>query len=768
MLRRLPALLALLLPLSAAAQSQFGFEYRPEAAAVQAGGNPLPLAWTGGLNSPQYSQLDLNGDGQNDLVVFERVNSRLLTFLSVAAPGGGRRWQYAPDYESLFPQDLNNWVLLRDYDCDGRPDLWTQAGPGDIRVFRNVAGPGGRPRFQLASGLLMFANTPTFSGNIHLSGYDIPAIQDVDGDGKLDILGFDYGASTQVQYYRNVSASCGGLSYRYESLTWAGLTFCGATCTDYATGGNACAPVRSTASGPGAKPNATNHTGGYSLLLQDFDQDGDQDLLLGRDSCPELVAIRNTGTNATAATNAGSVLTTLPGGIGSVSLPNFPAAYAIDANQDGKQDLVVASGLVNNSDMTSMRRNGLLFENTSATAVPAYTRNAAPFLQDQMVDVSEAAATAFADLDGDGLVDMLVANAADQYGAPLSDGTYRATLAHYRNTGTAARPVFSLVTTDYLGLSARNFRNLRPVFTDLNRDGAVDLAFSGYYIGASFVFYYLNTAAAGRPVSFDTAQLNNLNGVGNLAKTTPCFADVDADGYLDLLVGIGANPSGLNSPLSYYRRNPAQPLNDAFTLVNNDFGRIRTANNEKPSYLAPAVADVDRDGTPDLMAIDHTGTLHLFANYRSQSGVFLDRTDLLLNSVSGQYAVSRLGDNIEARNHLALADITGDGTPELVVGTEAGGLLLYGARNVVTTARSKAAEALPLQVFPNPAQEQVTIETPTATRVLLRDLLGRPVRHSEAPLRRHQLNVQGLAAGVYLLEATDAAGRRGVQRLTVK
>ena len=63
MLRRLPALLALLLPLGTAAQSQFGFEYRPQLASVVSGTDALPLAWTGGLNSPQYSSIDLNGDG---------------------------------------------------------------------------------------------------------------------------------------------------------------------------------------------------------------------------------------------------------------------------------------------------------------------------------------------------------------------------------------------------------------------------------------------------------------------------------------------------------------------------------------------------------------------------------------------------------------------------------------------------------------------------------------------------------------------------------
>jgi hypothetical protein len=165
--------------------TQFGFEFGSVAKVVQ-GTDTLAHAWVGGLNTPQFSTIDLNGDGQADLYAFDRQTARSYTFLNVAAAGGtGRRWQYAPDYESLFPGDLSGWVLLRDYDCDGHADLFTYASGGDIRVFHNVAGTGGRPSFVLANNQLRFPVANGFISNLNIGSYNTPAIQDVNGDGRL-------------------------------------------------------------------------------------------------------------------------------------------------------------------------------------------------------------------------------------------------------------------------------------------------------------------------------------------------------------------------------------------------------------------------------------------------------------------------------------------------------------------------------------------------------------------------------------------------------
>ncbi|MBT9393248.1 T9SS type A sorting domain-containing protein [Hymenobacter sp. NST-14] len=739
---------------SAPAQSAppFSFEFRAGAKVVQ-GTDTLRNAWAGGLNSPQFSHLDLNQDRQPDLVAFDRMTNRVVPFLSVAT-AAGRAWQFAPEYAALFPEDLRGWLLLRDYDCDGRPDLFTADASGsNIRVFRHEPDAQGRPAFRLITSLLSYQDARGFPVNIAVGGTNLPAIEDLDGDGRLDVLAYDFSSTAPgIYYYRNTvtTGSCGGLEFAEASSYWGGLAssqLCNVF--DFAFSAQ-----------PAPGPLRPQHQGGFSLGLFDVDGDGTPDLLTGRDYCPELAVLRNSGTARDARFTRAQLNSVEPFRSQPALLPNYPAAFPVDVTFDGVPDVLVSSFLATNEDTIDTRQSVLLYRNAGTAAAPRLVREQNDFLQRDMLDVGELAAPTFGDLDGDGLVDMLVG------GVSRRSGFYRAGLSYYRNVGTATQPVFQLMTDDYLGLSRQKLGFLRPVLTDLNEDGRLDLVYSAFRLGTTrnALTYVPNTAAAGQPAVFNLSAAGTLANLPTLRFALPAFADVDGDGHPDLLLGVTGDPAG---PLHYYRNSGTGAVAQRFTLQQADFGQLRTGSGGRPTYLSPVVADFDGDGRPDLLTADADGDIRFFTDLRAQTGAFLGRTDVFYNPLTRQNEAGRWGLGNLVRYAPAAADVNADGVPELFLGLESGGISSFVGRNRVVTATQPGASALVLRLYPNPATTRVTVEAPRPVRLTLLDLTGRLVHAETAAARTHELRLAGLSAGVYLLRCRALTGEITVQRLVV-
>ncbi|HAE34834.1 MAG TPA: hypothetical protein DCG22_03510, partial [Bacteroidetes bacterium] len=58
----------------------------------------LLYPFAGGLNNPQFWNIQLDNDGLTDLLVFDRNGGKVLTFRNT-----GTNWVYAPEYEYEFP-----------------------------------------------------------------------------------------------------------------------------------------------------------------------------------------------------------------------------------------------------------------------------------------------------------------------------------------------------------------------------------------------------------------------------------------------------------------------------------------------------------------------------------------------------------------------------------------------------------------------------------------------------------------------------------------
>ena len=62
-------------------QAQFSYVLDQTIPVRNDGGTELPMPWAGGLNAAHYNTMDLNHDGKDDLVLFDRTADKIITFL---------------------------------------------------------------------------------------------------------------------------------------------------------------------------------------------------------------------------------------------------------------------------------------------------------------------------------------------------------------------------------------------------------------------------------------------------------------------------------------------------------------------------------------------------------------------------------------------------------------------------------------------------------------------------------------------------------------
>jgi hypothetical protein len=437
-----------LLPQALAAQFTYQID---QSISVEADGKTLALPWAGGLNAAQLNTIDLNGDNKPDLAIFDRGAAKIFTFLNQ-----NNKWEYYPEYESLFPAEVSQWMLLRDFNCDGKKDLFT-SDPFGIVVFVNITKPGENLSWRAyhpGSPLL----TKGFTGNINLkvNEADIPAIDDIDGDGDLDVLNVKFVGAGTVEYHKNLSMErtgrCDSMQLERVTQNFGGFEEC--SCGKFAFG-KTCAQL-----GGGR----TEHAGGKTLLTFDMDNDGDRELLFSEESCARVYLLKNNGDkNFAVMADAIAFPSSLP-----ITMSIFPAPFLEDVDFDGKADLLASPNIYARTYSTSsnFQNSVWLYTNTGTSQNPNFTLSKSNFLQSEMIDVGDYAAPAFADYDADGDLDMFIGVYAQDFVG---------TIYQYENSGTSSSPAFKLVTKDYASLSSLQSFNLKPQFADMNADGHLDL-----------------------------------------------------------------------------------------------------------------------------------------------------------------------------------------------------------------------------------------------------------------------------------------------------
>ncbi len=335
----------------------------------------------------------------------------------------------------------------------------------------------------------------------------------------------------------------------------------------------------------------------------------------------------------------------------------------------------------------------------------------------------EISMPAFADLDGDGDLDLLV-------------GEYYGNMKYYQNTGTATNPQFGASQTNPFGLDS-TYSFAVPTLADIDGDGDIDLLVGEYYGNMQ---YFENTGSATNP-QFAAPVINPFGLIPTLSIAVPEFADMDGDGDIDLLVGE------YYGGMQYYQNTGTTTSPSFAAPVLNPFGL--TSTNE---FASPSMADLDNDGDLDLLVGETYGAMQYFENTGSatnpQFATAIENPFELLSTNETAFP--------------EFADLDNDGDMDLLVG-ETYGNMQYFKNNLITGIENEL-EMVNLMVFPNPVTDVLNIETEEPIKEIeIINILGQSVY--SVPNPTNQIYLSDLKHGFYTLKVNYSSGGQSISKI---
>ncbi len=565
-------------------------------------GELMAQPFLGGFDVPRPQVVDIDGDGDLDLFVQERSNA-VMFFENVNDTFVWRTDRY-------LDLPVGEWYRFVDLDGDSLPDLLSESPTSYIRAWRNV-GTRKDPRFEIAVDSLRNSD----GAPIPADRQNILNAVDIDCNGRLDLfLGRVSGSVDRFEAVpgteRNGVPRFVLHTERFEDIEILG-------------------PVPGGV--PGLERGSMRH-GANTLAFGDIDGDGDVDLFWGDYFEAGVLLIENRSDGCTMPNMRGAPVQ-FPRGT-PVLTSGYNAPTFGDVTGNGLPDLLLGVIGGSYSPRTTAVDNLLLITQRTRGEFALTTRRLI-----RTIDVGSEAMPVLADLDGDGDLDLLVGNkiapdtdttgtitwfenvgsvtapsyvergllpvrgefhyapaVADLDGDGLKDlvlGTWRDVVQWWRNTGTRNNPSYTLANSALITLTRGS--NTAPTFADLDGDGDQDMMVGE---ASGQLNFYRNVGTRLVPRFELVSDVFQEIDVGR--RSVPVFADLDGDGRTDLL--LGSEDGGVQ-----LWRNVSNASEVRF--VRGDNLAIPTG-----TFSSVAVGDLDGDGDLDIVIGTSSGGLLYFEN----------------------------------------------------------------------------------------------------------------------------------------------------------
>lgn len=700
--------------------------------------NPL----CGGLNNPQFSAGDLNNDGVEDLLIFDKDGSVILTFENGGTPNQ-IDYTLNPELKVNFPDSIKSWAMLRDFNLDGIVDLFSYSvhpNKEGIAAYQGSFDPNNIIQFTLVYDYLRFPED-TVMKNLYVHEQDYPAIDDIDNDGDIDVITFDAGGG-YMEYYENQSVQLG---YGSDSLIFELVDECWGRV--YESG---IVNVLELSPRKDSCPYLDSFIGqkgihvGSNLLTWDMDNDEDKDLFLGDISFSTVLFAKENAANKDT-----SWIVDQETGFPSYDVPAdihiFPAMFSLDINNDGLLDFVTSPAARHVSEDIEV---AWYYKNISNNQFPMFQFVKKDLVAGGMIDIGDETNPAFFDHNGDGLLDMVIGG----YGRlNKSSGSHDASLFLYENIGTSSNPKYRLVNSDYGGLFVIKENAFYPAFGDFDGDGDKDMVVGD----ADGQLKYLENMDNGNGVANFTTITPFWQSIFVGQRSAPFVIDLNQDGLLDLVIGER------NGNVNYYENQGTASVPNMVS-VNASLGQMDARSPSLGHPIGYSAVSFDMDGSD------------LYCYMGTSQGVirkYLVDTDSLITGgwqlVDGDFGKIREG----VRSRIAIADINGDGENDYLIGNKRGGVSLYSMQNIssppTNNEETTTTSSLEFSLWPNPTNDILNIGIEHSEnkemQLSIINALGQKL-FSSIINGNKQLNVSHLASGVYFVELNTGNKMIGIKK----